>query len=1754
MEYRQKKIAIITLIIMMLNLASPIVLGTETNLAKQDSSTNEDNVEFDARLANISDDGTIEGGEYSKTFDLYKGGILQITINVKDTGYLKNGTIKFSNNNYIINDFSHVKVTKNSAKNESTKIENLLNETNDASNEESNILNETETISDFNTNINVEGAKTLDDSSLSQALEEASSFDYDNSNGDAPIPVNKIEEQNTNSSITNTKADINDNNVIKNVSSDGIELNEINSNRTVTITLPISFQKGDYVQQNTFDTDSNIEFTGTYINIKGKEKNVSKKLTVHVSWSADVEGEIGQEVLRCLRYNENQLLLSMRLTNRVKDNKLPYITKEVDVNIPQIGDISPTKAIVTGKNISYNLEDNVLKIKKDNDKNSNGDLQWASDDVFIITYIYTIDELPANTNVSSDVTTSLTLPTNQMIQGKLENTSYNLVEAKGNIVDLTLSGPMELSKGLMYTNLVRGDDKYDTTFNEVATINVGYTELIDRFELSQENKNKYIVTRKVTVKDDELKSILGEDGYIEVINESNETIGTLNKDNLSVDISDTSNLRFVSSKPQNEGNISIIFNKAIPGDFPQKDIYSITAISRFNDKLLISGIYQDQTISANELNLQIKLTEPESNAKIDISKSNLSTTELNNDVEITATLETNSISDMLYKDPVLKISLPDDVEEINVKDAKLIFDDELVPESYDSKGNVITVKLSGNQTKYCTQDVSEGSIIKILADIKLNELAYSKESSIKLDYSNAFSGENKSTETSVNIVAPEQFILTNELKLDSGEDVIAKENGVQSIKIKGRSIESHKAKVAQNIVNNLGKDASGVSILGRIISDDMTYPDGTENVMSSDFKTTLESTISVNGIPDNDYSIYYSDNGKATNDINDSNNGWTSKYSNETKSYLIVLDAPLPLGNHIQISYSLKIPSDIDYEKTSAETYAIYYLEGDNQANKMSNACEIITYTKPYIDTSITAINVDKKEELFQDSGVQKNDIIQYQVAVKNNSNGTAENVVAKFNFDEQDDSGKVVPSYSSVFLSQTFVETRNTSENDYYYSSGWMKPNIYQPKEQGTLFSKDGDNQANYFEINVGSLSAKETRTYTLYAAVNSIKDDTTFRASINADEMDAPSENSFKLKINEPKTNIILSKKTDGNSFLPNSEINCNILIDNQTANKVSNLNLIANLPKGISFESGDGFEYNKKKKILTFNKTNVDSYDIEKIPLTLKVDEDSESENKIVKFDATYDYDNNKVSSSSNELTIQVKSFDEFSGLFTSDKGNGKLLDRDILEYYVSFKNTEDSTQKISIEDDVPEELNILSVTAQKGDSQEEVAAYGNKVIYNTEISNDEIFQMTIRTKPKYVEEQTTITNSPIMKINGTDAKIAPEEHTIVPSVTGTTGENNNGGDSVISNQKNSILGSVWDDTNRNGKKDLDESPVSNIELTLYNKNNNKVVTDSDGVEVKATSNEDGKYELNNIPKGNYYLVAKYDTNKYKITQYQAKDVNEYQNSDFIDASMKETRVATSNIITLDNKNAYNVDLGLDSSQRFDLSLDMNITNITVTNPNKKTESDSYENKLLKHEFDGNDVNNDTALIEYTIVVKNEGNVDGFASMIIDYLPDELEFDSQLNPDWYQNDEKNIFTTSLADQIIKSGESKSIKLILTKKMNGESVGLVHNVAEIYRSYNSLAEKDSDSIPGNKKDGEDDISYSDIFLGVMTGGQIVGRILIYAVGILLCASAVIYVIKTINIQRSKKINKWKGDGIKKSEEKTKKKTKNAKSKKKKQ
>ena len=122
------------------------------------------------------------------------------------------------------------------------------------------------------------------------------------------------------------------------------------------------------------------------------------------------------------------------------------------------------------------------------------------------------------------------------------------------------------------------------------------------------------------------------------------------------------------------------------------------------------------------------------------------------------------------------------------------------------------------------------------------------------------------------------------------------------------------------------------------------------------------------------------------------------------------------------------------------------------------------------------------------------------------------------------------------------------------------------------------------------------------------------------------------------------------------------------------------------------------------------------------------------------------------------------------------------------------------------------------------------------------------------------------------------------------------------------------------------------------------------------------------------------------------------------------------------------------------------------------------------------------NSNLIIEYKILIKNIGDTEGYAYLIKDYLPENTEFISELNPDWYLEDEI-LYSSSLTHDVIKPEATKELKLILTKQIEQDKAETIINEAEILSTFNDKLLEEQDL--------ENNLSQAKILISIKTGQE---------------------------------------------------------------
>lgn len=192
----------------------------------------------------------------------------------------------------------------------------------------------------------------------------------------------------------------------------------------------------------------------------------------------------------------------------------------------------------------------------------------------------------------------------------------------------------------------------------------------------------------------------------------------------------------------------------------------------------------------------------------------------------------------------------------------------------------------------------------------------------------------------------------------------------------------------------------------------------------------------------------------------------------------------------------------------------------------------------------------------------------------------------------------------------------------------------------------------------------------------------------------------------------------------------------------------------------------------------------------------------------------------------------------------------------------------------------------------------------------------------------------------------------------------------------------------------------------------------------------------------------------------------------------------RIATNKVKLQDDSCDANKENNTDECsvyvKKFDLNIEKNIINVTVeNNEGQKIINKKSNEEILKIDIPKKEIENTKLKIKYEIKVTNIGEINGYATEITDYLPEGFEAISTQTTQWVVNGNE-VKTNSLNKNLLQPGESKSIFIECTYKVNKENIGSKINSVKI-----TEYENDSDS----KDITEDNEDKEEIIITIKTG-----------------------------------------------------------------
>lgn len=1498
-------------------------------------------------------------------------------------------------------------------------------------------------------------------------------------------------------------------------------IDQINAGETKELDFKIVARNDDQFKLDLLNMESKIKLTGTYSN-DNKTEEVNKEKTVSVKWNAQELYNMDDETRKATKVLENEIItnktytidgeekrvVQVKIKSGIKDNIYPIEKTQITANLLESGKMEEGKFVAenelkaekvevvaystkatNGKDGSanfgkteenklgsweYDSESGKITITVNNSKDENNCVAWAKNavDEFVITYIYN-EESVKNVNAFRTVVESnLKLYTDEGEHKKTVRYWVTNTE-KAMPIELNIQAPESLSK----RNIQKGE-----SFAEAWTLNISNTQIggdilavskIDKLNIADSEDIKPVTHYNATyINKEDFINILGENGEIVILNmATGEELGKITKEStienndkiLGISYSENaSQIGVQISKPVKAGKLSIASRKTLNissveeyvSKIDKIDSLTINAIAGIQKAGEEEFIYSTETISK-----QISLVSPKSNAELGINlgkdKETLPVGE-ENKVDFTVTLHTSKETDKLFNNPTVQIELPEQVKEASiVENTEGISNaNGLELNGITINNNIIEVKLTGNQGEYVDYN-GQDTTITFSANLKTPELQPTTTGDIKLTVVN---GEEKIEDSKqVTFSAEKGIILANSISNYNGEEpeiLAIKENSKTGL------LSEEKSAIAQvkgTIINNTEKDVENVVVVGNFAGEGSTIT------------PILKEQIAVENA-----TVEYSADGQTWEAYN-------AEKASTYKNYKITF-AKLADKSITTFTYKIEIPENLGANKSINSTYAIKI------EDKAQKAATITLETPQKIEIEVSAKAIS--DTIYEEQEVT------FTVDVTNKSNVTAKNVSLEASLPEE-------------------LELVSKPEN---------------------------------FDIEAG-----KTITKTITAKVKALPEETkqkdittTIKATPNGKEDQAKTVEVKNVVKQALIKATIEDAYSDGAEFIyEGGQLGYKTTITNVSDETLTNVVITSKLPEGTKLNTKEigvyKYEATEDPDMMKVEKIDIDIKEsgengsiiyiipkLEKgqtinIEIKMKADkldknvyEKEISYNEVISINEMEDYTLRK-----DDIIIKPNYEISFSSENLTDSSRNTYVNPgDEISYTLNIKNKTRFTQDI--------EINISEITGLKQLTKvEEAISIGNSYAIKKEIKPEETYRLDIKGIANDAKEEDSIINfkaiiSQIIQdregISET-REIVLKEETTEYRIKGTkTDEPDKPVDpdkpDTPTDKTYSISGTAWLDENEDGIKDEKEKLLKGILVKIKQINKDNVaeyLKGEDGKEITAITDNDGKYEFKELKAGKYIIEFEYNTKTYKLTPVTNKD------SVPTAPTTSEGTTVKTDTLNVTNENIENINIGLVLNSKFDLELNKYITKVTVQNNSGTTEYNYNNEQLAKVEIKAKQMASSTVLVEYQIEVKNNGAVPGTATVIADYLPKGLKFNSEMNTNWYQGTDGNLYTEELKDIMLEPGESKQVKLILTKAMTSNSTGTFTNAAEIYEDKNDFGLVDTNSTPANKEQKENDYSTAELIISTATGspmmyiGIIIISMLILGGGIYLINKKVI-------------------------------------------
>ena len=1525
---------------------------------------------------------------------------------------------------------------------------------------------------------------------------------------------------------------------INSIEGNTINLNQINAGDKVEIEVGIEIQKSDYIDLNLLSMESKINLTGIYKDSKQKDIEINSekivKLTLTSPYSKENNGiQLEQEIITnkiCQINGVNKKVVQVLITSGLKDGGYPISETNIYLTVPSIGDFSAESVDIQARNTlatngktsegfnqdnwEYSEEDKKVSIKIVNTADSENKIAWNKDgkDQIIATYIY--DEKAELSQTKFEVESKIKLYDiyNTVLSAKAGRTVNNDEIFNSATVEV-INTEDSIYKGKIYSNI-------DRDINTKTKVQVNYvgTEAINLEEKQSyyiNGENEYaanVIYKEIKINKSNFDYILGNQGSVVLTDENGKEITTINSS------TEANEEGYIAINCGSNGTKSItakIVGAVKVGELIFEETKTIKSTSDVEIKNMTALKYKTK-VDNSEVEKTIELKESVTEARLEVNRNTLSTV-VANDVEMKAILKGNNEQYDLYSNPSITFELPEEVENIELNsEPNLIYETELKIKNYEINKNIITIYLEGKQTSY--KDLSiEGAILTVNANLTLDKKAATKTGKITMTCNNTDTTCADSEE--IKIVAPKDVTTINSIK-ELNVETIGQEE-VKQVNLQ-RGTDAKQLETEIEVINNNENAIEDVKIMG-------TFPTK-NNENNIDIK--IAEGIALEGIEG--AKVYYTENDEATEDLQDTANGWKEEITDSSKVRKYLIEIPsMEKQSSIKGTYKIEIPALLEYNQTAKQGYSVKYTNTltKSESEMKATTLELQTGVGPKLESKIT--QMIGGVEVAENSTVKNGEVIKYKIEVSNVGSEDLENVLIQGDVPEgttlvkpQDNYEYTGASYYKELSNKSYeakitkikVGEVLTGEYEVRVNSGVEAGtkllntvqvkygDVIKKSNESQLVTANGDIRVSVKRVTDRSIDLYESGTVQYFAIIENIS---------NTKQDNVIVKTNLPNTLGVEKLTLITGMESrevsDDELYRPNDG-------SETETREIQESELIAS--NGESSVKTEEMEYKDEVNIgsLEAGEVKVLSYD-----MTINKIDDS---NKI-NFSVTAKNGNDEYKS--NSMTEEIRKV-EVSLNMAANTQSQYVKAGDTIEYTITIKNNgSDKIEGLIVKDTIPNSLTVNKVSFD----EEEIVNL--KEINDIEISCNIAAQsesiIKIETIVNYSAGRTeaeAITNVAYAEMLGEKIATTSEVNHIIEANktddsddSANEDDDNNVDDNDIANGGRIITGVAWFDENANGQKDDNEKTLENIKVHLLNTQTNNLVKDENGNVLEATTNDNGVYVLNNIGNGKYIVIFEYNKTQYSLTKYKADDIEESKNSDTMTNELlignEKQQVASTDILEINNENISGINMGLIELKNFNFRLDKYISKILIQDSVGTTIKEYDDATVAKAELDGKKINGTTVIIEYKIKVTNIGEIDGYVKKIADYMPKDLKFSSELNKDWYQTG-SNLYNISLTNEKIAVGESREVKLTLTKEMTENNTGLINNTAEIVESYNELGIADSGSTPGNKVKGESDYGSADAILSLKTGGEVYIAIAVIVIAVLGVTAFIIIRKKSIN------------------------------------